>query len=295
MPASIFQSLPFKKVLITGATGYIGKSLLTKLLELKCDITCLNSSQPLEDDFKNFDVTHITYTGNIASIVPAFENGRFDYIFHLAGYQAKKLNAEELNTTLSSNIIFGSHLLEIARHYDAEHFIYAESFFQFDENGSYMPRNIYAASKQAFSDILLSYSLDGLKSTSLVMFDVYGPADSRDKLFNRLEKASKSSQELALTPGNQKHYAIYISDVVAAFCFAAEDQTTNSFNRYWVAGEGITLKQTIEQWCKIKQKALSIKWGGVDYFPNQVLQPFIGEKVPGWSAEVFLEEGLKKI
>jgi len=295
MSTELYKSLENQKVLISGATGFIGASLLLQLLELGCDVTCVNSSNPLNEKYKNLKVTHVTYSNSIVSIEPAFRKGTFYAIFHLAGYQALDLNSETLNTTLNSNIMFGCHLLELARQYNTEHFLYAESFFQFDEQGSYLPRNIYAASKQAFSDMLLSYSINGMKCTSLVLFDVYGPLDSRDKLFQRLDQACDSQTELFLTPGMQMHYAIYITDVVSAFCHAATIYSGDAFNRFWVFGEGRTLKSTIELWCKIKEKSLSISWGAVSYFPNQVLKPFTGKKIPGWESQVSLSEGLKKI
>ena len=289
------KSLSNKKVLITGATGYIGSNLVSQLIRLNCDITCVNSSKQLKENSDGFDVENITYCDSIESLEPAFQHGKFYAIFHLAGFQALNLNSQTLNTTLNSNINFGCHILELSRQYDAEHLIYAESFFQFDQKGDYLPRNLYAASKQAFSDILLSYAINGLKSTSLVLFDVYGPYDSRNKLFNRLDQAFYSQEKLLLTPGKQIHYAIYITDVISALCDAAIIQKNNSFDRFWIAGEGLTLKETVELWSKIKQKKLNISWGGVEYFPHQVLNPFIGEKIPGWNAKVKLHEGLKTI
>ncbi len=289
------KSLTNKKVLITGATGYIGGNLLSHLIELNCDITCVNSSKQPKENSNGFDIENVTYFDSIESLEPAFKKGKFYAIFHLAGFQALNLNSQTLNTTLNSNITFGCHILELSRQYDAEHFIYAESFFQFDQKGDYLPRNLYAASKQAFSDILLSYAINGLKSTSLVLFDVYGPYDSRNKLFNRLDQAFYSQERLLLTPGKQIHYAVYITDVITALCDAAIIQKNNSFDRFWIAGEGLTLKETVELWSKIKQKKLNISWGGVEYFPHQVLNPFIGEKIPGWNAKVKLLEGLKII
>ena len=291
----MYKSLTNKKVLITGATGYIGSNLLSQLIDLNCDITCVNSSKQAKENPNGFDIENVTYFDSIESLEPAFKKGKFYAIFHLAGFQALNLNSQTLNITLNSNIIFGCHILELSRQYDAEHFIYAESFFQFDQRGDYLPRNLYAASKQAFSDILLSYAINGLKSTSLVLFDVYGPYDSRNKLFNRLDQAFYSQERLLLTPGKQMHYAIYITDVISALCDAAIIQKNNSFDRFWIAGEGLTLKETVELWSKIKQKKLNISWGGVEYFPHQVLHPFIGEKIPGWNAKVKLHEGLKTI
>ena len=295
MPNSTYKSLTGKRVLITGSTGYVGRNLLLCLLELNCEIVCVNSPKKTNKIFKSPKIQNFNYDGSIQSIEHIFKHGRFFAIFHLAGYQALDLNSNTLNITLNSNILFGCHLLELSRQYDTEHFIYTESFFQFDEKGDYLPRNIYAASKQAFSDMLLSYSINGLKSTSLVLFDVYGPSDERDKLFNRLDNASKTQDELMLTPGEQIHYATFISDVISAICHVAVLKKENTFDRYWVYGEGFTLKRTIEIWSEIKAINLNISWGAIDYFPNQILNPYVGKKIPNWSAKIKLHEGLSII
>ena len=44
-----------------------------------------------------------------------------------------------------------------------------------------------------------------------------------------------------------------------------------------------------------KAKKLNISWGAIDYFPNQILNPYVGKKIPNWSAKIKLDEGLSII
>ena len=47
------------KILLTGATGYIGSNLVSQLIRLNCDITCVNSSKQLKENSDVFDVENM--------------------------------------------------------------------------------------------------------------------------------------------------------------------------------------------------------------------------------------------
>ena len=53
------------------------------------------------------------------------------------------------------------------------------------------------------------------------------------------------------------------------------------------------LKKVIDKWMISTQHKPRILWGELEYFPNQILKPHIGEKIPGWKIQIKLEEGLK--
>ena len=293
-----FEDLRGSKVLITGAFGFIGKHLLQKLIELECKIIAplsQNSSSKI-DNAPTGNVTYPIYDGTYESL-SFLENTTIDFIFHLASYQSSNEEITEIEKMIDSNINYGIHVLKLARKCDCKLFINTESYFQFDEEGSYWPRNIYSASKQAFTDILQVFNKDGLAVTSLVLFDVYGPDDQRDKIFSRLKNAYLKNKELSMTPGLQTHYCVHVSDVVSAFCLTTSIMKIKEIrlNRYWVVGKGETLKSVIEKWCSVFECYPKVLWGEIEYFPNQILTPFVGEKIPGWKAQITLEEGLKSI
>ena len=98
-----------------------------------------------------------------------------------------------------------------------------------------------------------------------------------------------------MTKGEQEHYCVHVIDVVNAYCQVVKNYSTNqsAFKRYWVAGKGLSLKKVIDKWMISTQHKPRILWGELEYFPNQILKPHIGEKIPGWKIQIKLEEGLK--
>tara|TARA_Y100001970_G_scaffold294223_1_gene448770 strand:- start:9259 stop:10158 length:900 start_codon:yes stop_codon:yes gene_type:complete len=291
-----FRELTGTKVLITGSTGYIGSNLLRRLKDLDCKIFAPISELSFEkiSNTKTKSIQYISYDGTYESL-KELEDVDIDYVFHLAAYQGDDKNEDDINQMIDSNFRFGFHVLQICKKVNPRLFINTDSYFQFDDKGKKWPRNIYSITKQAFSDILESSGTKNFKICSLVLFDVYGPKDPRNKIFTRLEKATLNKKEVLMTKGEQEHYCVHVIDVVNAYCQVVKNYSTNqsAFKRYWVAGKGLSLKKVIDKWMISTQHKPRILWGELEYFPNQILKPHIGEKIPGWKIQIKLEEGLK--
>ena len=196
-----FRELTGTKVLITGSTGYIGSNLLRRLKDLDCKIFAPISELSFEkiSNTKTKSIQYISYDGTYESL-KELEDVDIDYVFHLAAYQGDDKNEDDINQMIDSNFRFGFHVLQICKKVNPRLFINTDSYFQFDDKGKKWPRNIYSITKQAFSDILESSGTKNFKICSLVLFDVYGPKDPRNKIFTRLEKATlnKNGQALKL-------------------------------------------------------------------------------------------------
>jgi hypothetical protein len=145
------------------------------------------------------------------------------------------------------------------------------------------PVNLYAATKQAFEDIL-SYYVDahGLKVMTLALFDTYGPGDPRQKLVSLLWKTALSGQELAMSPGEQLIDIVYIDDVLDAFVVAADllMEQSEGHLRYGISsGQPIRLIDLAKIFEEASGLTLPISWGGRPYRPREVMKP--------WSAFVW--------
>ena len=291
-----FRELTGTNVLITGSTGYIGSNLLRRLKDLDCKIFAPISELSFEkiSNTKTKSIQYISYDGTYESLKELVDVD-IDYVFHLAAYQGDEKNEDDINQMIDSNFRFGFHVLQICKKVNPRLFINTDSYFQFDDKGKKWPINIYSITKQAFSDILESSGTKNFKICSLVLFDVYGPKDPRNKIFTRLEKATLNKKEVLMTKGEQEHYCVHVIDVVNAYCQVVKNYSTNqsAYKRYWVAGKGLSLKKVIDKWMISTQHKPRILWGELEYFPNQILKPHIGEKIPGWKIQIKLEEGLK--
>src|SRR5262249_51804252 len=148
-----------------------------------------------------------------------------------------------------ANISLGTYLTEAMIKTGTEKLVNAGTYTQHYRGNDYSPVNLYAATKQAFQDILQFYvEAHGLQVVTLKLFDTYGPADQRTKLFHHLKQAARG-QQLPMRPGHQLIDLVYIDDVVEALVLAAQRLLTHrckGHEQYGVySGNPVTLREIV--------------------------------------------------
>ena len=97
------------------------------------------------------------------------------------------------------------------------------SYSQHYGGRAYSPVSLYAATKQAFQDILQFYcEVRGLRAVTLELPDTYGPDDKRPKLFSLLDRVARSGETLQMSPGEQLLDLLHVDDVVHGYEVAAD-------------------------------------------------------------------------
>ena len=122
---------------------------------------------------------------------------------------------------VDSNVLVGTQVAEAMLRAGCRGIVNTGTSWQRDARGAYDPVCLYAATKQAFEDVLTYYvSAEGFAATTLRLYDTYGPDDPRPKLVNALAGALRSGTPLSLSPGEQLLDLVHIDDVTAAFAAA---------------------------------------------------------------------------
>lgn len=296
-----------KAAIVTGATGYVGSNLVRTLLEEHWDVTCIvRKESKLTAHGWHRQVNHIVYNGDFESLIGVGDFVNCDVVvFHLASMASYRCLGGEIGGMIASNITFGAHLLEAMRHWGVVNLINTGTFWQYDEDGRYQPVCLYAATKEAFEDVI-NYHVqkNQTQCTTLVLFDVYGPNDPRRKLLRLLDEHGRTGEKLALSPGMQKVDLVYIADVVAAFLVAADrllqrEVRIKSAERFAVgSGARVTLRELVATYEKVMSVTLNVEWGGVGYREREIMEPWqptLHEKLVGWRPRFGLGEGLAAI
>lgn len=286
--------------LVTGGTGFVGSNLCRKLMQGDWQVHVIaipNDSFSLIDDIREQLSIHIHdgTTESMNSIVAAV---RPDVVFHLAALFLSEHVSADIDRLIISNILLGTQLLEAMAVHNITKIVNTGTSWQHYKNKPYSAVNLYAATKQAFEDILQFYvDVCGVSAITLKLFDTYGPNDPRPKLFNMLDKVARENSPLEMSPGEQLIDIVHIDDVVHAFVLAAEQLKSGvaqGHECYAVSsGSRISLKELVTLYERVIGKALSIIWGGRKYREREVMLPWEnGKKLPGWSVRIGLEEGM---
>jgi CDP-paratose synthetase len=289
------------KILVTGATGFIGQNLISLLLNKNYEIHCivrLNSdTSKLEKNVQIFQ-----YDENIDSLIEYFQEQQFDGVIHLASLFLATHMKDDISKLISSNIIFGTNLLEASKQSNIKWFIYTGTFWQNYEDKDYSPVNLYAATKEAFKNIAKFYTeTSDLIFTTIKLNDTFGPNDTRNKIFNLWSQIAKTGETLEMSAGEQIIDISYIEDVISAYDILIthlnSDQKEEFKNKEFVVtnNEKMSLKELSKVFEEATNTKLNIKWGVRPYREREVMIPYTkGTIVPNWEQKYSLKEAIIK-
>ena len=195
-----------KKVLITGAAGFIGFHLSKRLcregyavvgmdnLNDYYDVNLKLARLAILEELPDFQFRKIDLTDK-PSIDQLFMEHKFDYAVNLAAQAGVRYSLQNPYAYIDSNIYGFLNILEACRNNPVEHLVFASSSsvygantrmpFSIHHNVDH-PISLYAASKKANELMAHTYaSLYKIPSTGLRFFTVYGERQRPDATDDR--------------------------------------------------------------------------------------------------------------
>lgn len=220
-----------RRALVTGATGFLGHHLAATLVADGWHVTALqrasSSLSPACAALRAIGVEIAAFESG-SEVQRLARESAPDAVFHLATHYLKDHVPGDVPTLIDANISFGTQVLEGLRGSGAA-VVSAMSYFQFTE-GMPAPVSLYSATKQAFLDICEYYRvIDGADIRQVVLFDTFGPGDTRNKLMPHLFAALRERKQVRLGPSRQPINLLYVDDVVAGLLAVAEPQQSRMF------------------------------------------------------------------
>ncbi len=289
------------KILLSGATGFIGAHLLEKLLEKNHELYAIVRDSTSTENLPR-KVHTFVYRDGPGSLSEFMEKERFDGVIHLASLYLAKHEMSDIKKLIDSNIIFGTELLEAASKNKVTWFINTGTFWQHYKNKKYSPVNLYAATKEAFETVAAYYlETTKINFVTIKLSDTFGPGDTRPKIVNLLSKISKSGETLEMSPGRQLLDISFIEDITAGYLKVVEllgGKTSEKFRGKTFAMHAkkqVSLRELVATFEKVTMKKLNILWGAKEYREREVMTPWRkGETIPGWNPKTSLEEAIKR-
>jgi nucleoside-diphosphate-sugar epimerase len=290
------------RILLTGATGFIGVHLAKSLCTHHDVAALLRPQAKIERLAKVTSLRHLIWDGDKTSLPALLNDVRPEVIIHLAGYFVGEHKADDVVILIDSNIGFPTALLHAAVQAGCLHFINTGSYWQHYENASYAPVNLYAATKQAFATTLACCVADGMLQNALTLelTDTYGPGDLHPKLIPLLEQMAAGGNTLAMSPGQQFLDFVHIDDIVAGYVQALALLSAipeHQAHAYALrSNQPIRLKDFITLYNEASPQPVNVEWGARPYRPREFMEPWTqGEVLPGWSPKIDLFDGLRAL
>lgn len=233
-----------KKILVTGAAGFIGSNLVKRLLNEVEGVTVIgidNMNDYYDVKLKEARLKELSMyqsfifiQGNIADktvISQIFETYRPQIVVNLAAQAGVRYSIQNPDAYIESNLIGFYNILEACRHsYDeneagVEHLVYASSSSVYGTNKKVPystedqvdnPVSLYAATKKSNELMAHAYSkLYDIPSTGLRFFTVYGPAGRPDMAYFGFTDKLRAGKKIQIfNYGDCKRDFTYIDDIV---------------------------------------------------------------------------------
>tara|TARA_Y100000034_G_C6901621_1_gene417169 strand:+ start:2360 stop:3301 length:942 start_codon:yes stop_codon:yes gene_type:complete len=293
-----------KRILITGADGFIGSNLTKELIQKEADIIALVHSPNLKNLKGIKDKLKFIY-GDITKkeITEEIINHNPEYIFHLAALN-KSDNYENPEEILKTNILGTINVIEASNKIKGlKRFIlsstgkvYENSKNPIEEDYPLNPLSAYAISKLTCESITKWYSnKKGLPITTLRLFNTYGPNKIDNVIFFFIKQALKNEEIKIDGEGNQIRDFTYIYDTINAFLSISQE--SKSINKTINVGGGgyINIRDLAKKIKEITESSSNISHKNADpgldssYCKGNLLKSDYN-----WEPKTNIEEGLKK-
>lgn len=279
------------KLIVSGATGFIGSTLIFDFLQRKENsvIALVRDKENIKQlksmiEYFGHDRLLIFESSNLEQLLSR-ENTKSDFIVHLANKYIKNPSPSEKNEMLYVNTEFGIELAKIANQIESG-FIYASSYLEYLDKIDQSVSD-YVEGKQEFSKEIRK--IEGLNIVENIVWDTYGKGDTRNKIVSSIINQVKSKKPVSLDHPNNLISLTHARDVASAIT-----QSFSGMNNTFLSGSDniISIGEVYEAITTLNENANSeirISNHELTLF-NSLRKTY--ECPPNWTPRVTLKEGI---
>lgn len=292
-----------KAIVLTGGRGYLGRNIIKRLSTQNFHVISVYSNVESSHLQTQDNESHLNVSCGFDSLTNRLKNYDDVTFLHFTTEYSAGSSGASIERLLQKNILFGIEILSYMLAHGYSKIIVAESYWQFDSASRMRPLIPYSKTKTAFSLICESYQQVGLKPIFLVLNDVYGPKDERQKIVNMAIRAVLQNVELEMTSGKQVLDFVYVDDVVDDVIYALKRfddlYARKNISRYNITSNNFSsLKDLFMSVDIFFKKSHLFKWGRIEYSTHQIFEPWIPNKndiLDNSAAKLSFNDGINKI
>lgn len=225
-----------KKVLVSGANGFVGTALCKELSEQGVQVIAVirDETENIEaiKDLSGLSVVYcdLSQFGNLASIVPDRD---FDAFYHFAWVGTAGPLRGNADVQMN-NVKYTCDAVKSCSELSCRRFVFASSIMEYEiqatmETDATPGINTLYCSAKVAADYMartIAGSL-GIDYIRAVISNIYGPGEMSPRLVNTSLRKLLSGEHCAFSPGEQMYDFIYITDAAKTFVAIGEKGMSN--------------------------------------------------------------------
>ena len=271
------------RVLITGATGFIGSHLTRSLVRRGAEVHALTSTVSSIYPARLVDIRGdiVLHGGNLndaGAMESVVSHARPELVFHLGAYTHVGKSWERIDECIQTNVHGTVTLLQALARTDYRRFVYTSTSevygdieVPFREDAAVNPNSPYSVAKYAGERFCRMLSRG--KGWPIVVarpFNAYGPAQTPDRIIPEIIVKALRRERLAMTSGIQTREFNYVEDLVEGFLLAALVPGIEGDVFNIGGGEEISMREVAETILDLMGNPISPEFGALPERPTEI-------------------------
>ena len=288
------------KIILTGATGFLGTQLLEYFFERNYQVLIAKRKstdlKPLVERFGKLEA----WNNEGDELEDLFRvHPDVNIIVHAATDYGR--DSASPTATFWANEAFPVKLLEVAIQYRVKLFVNMDTFFNTQKTG-YDYLGTYTLSKRHFQEWGKHCGDAGrIRFVNLRLFHLYGSEDGSEKFVPSIVKRCLVGEEIDLTDGEQKRDFIHVDDVVSAVCRVIQAELLKGFGyKHYDVGTGtsIRIRDFVESVKRLCASSAKLNFGALPNRAAEFLDSYADTealRAIGWVPKIDIDTGINEV
>jgi nucleoside-diphosphate-sugar epimerase len=263
-----------KRVLVTGATGFIGRHALAPLVERGYEVHALSSRGPLADEpnrDSNGDVPSEVVWHKCDLLVPEDRDAvvrevESTHLLHFAWYaepgrywtSTENLRWVEASLQLLRGVAAGGGQRVVMAGTCAE-YDWDYGFFS-EQTTPLRPMRLYGRSKHAVQEVGASFAEElGISFAWGRIFFLYGPREPSGRLVSSVAEGLLAGRQVPTSEGSQVRDFMHVEDVAEAFCALLDSDVQHPVNI--ASGIPVSVREVVAAVAEATGRPELVRWG----------------------------------
>ena len=292
------KAAAMKRVLLTGASGFIGAHVAAELLRRGYEVHATVHSSALPEHPRL--IPHRVNLLAPAELARLLQAGRYETLVHMAWYVGPKCHVHPGNVEW---LAAGLHLLRLFAEHGGRVFVGAGSCSEYEYKYGLLtegltptnPGTLYGNAKNAFYHMAALYcEQQGLVCKWPRIFNCYGPMEKPQRLMPAVMRACLRGEDVRVSDCCKRQDYLHVEDTARAIAAVLESPLQGAVNI--CSGVPVLLRRIVQLIAELTGSRSRILWGALPAAFGESLVVGNNDKLSsiGWAPTYSLEDGLRQ-